>query len=65
MRDGVCKHSSVRLPDLTADWEFRATRDPAERGEKGRCGGERGENTPAKSAETGSESRGFKEEWKN
>ena len=22
MRDGVCKNSSVRLPDLTADWEF-------------------------------------------
>jgi hypothetical protein len=22
MRDGVCKHSSVRLPDLTTDWEF-------------------------------------------
>jgi hypothetical protein len=23
MRDGVCKHSFVRLPDLTVVWEFR------------------------------------------
>ena len=43
---------------------IRATHDFAERGEKGRCGGQR-KNTPAKSAETGSESQGFKEELKN
>jgi hypothetical protein len=42
---------------------IRATHDLAERGEKGRCGGQR-KNTPAKSAETGSESRGFKEDSK-
>jgi hypothetical protein len=64
MRDGVCKHSSVRLPDLTADWEFgpHATllKEARREGVVGR-----GKNTPAKSAETGSESRGFKEEWKN
>jgi hypothetical protein len=22
MRDGVCKNSSVKLPNLTADWEI-------------------------------------------
>jgi hypothetical protein len=64
MRDGVCKHSSVRLSDLTADWEFgsHATLLKEARREGG-VG--RGKNTPAKSAEMRSESQGFKEVWRN
>ena len=61
----MCKHSFVRLPDLIDEWEFgphvtllkEARReDVVGRGEK---------NTPTKSGETGNESWGFKEEWKN
>jgi len=64
MRDGVCKHSSVRLPNLIVDWEFgpHATLLKEERRE-GVVG--RGENNaPTKSGEMGNESRGLKEEWK-
>ena len=64
MRDGVCKHSSIRLPNLIADWEFSPHATPLkETRREGVVGG--GKNASAKSAETGSESRGFKEQMKN
>jgi hypothetical protein len=64
MRDGVCKHSSIRLPDLTVDWEFgqHATLLKEARREGVVS---RGKNMLMKSAETASEPRGFNEEWKN
>jgi hypothetical protein len=65
MRDGVCKHSSVRLPDLTADWEFGPHATLLKEARREGVVGRGKKNVPAKSGETGSESRGFKEEWKN
>ena len=55
MRDGVCKHSSIRLPDLTTDWEFGPHTTLLKEARREGVVGRR-ENTPAKSAETGSES---------
>jgi hypothetical protein len=55
MRDGVCNHSFIRLPNFTIDWEFEPHMTMLKEARREGLVG-RGENTVAKSAEKGIES---------
>ena len=63
MRDGVCNNSSIRIPDLTADWEFGPHVTVLKESRREAMVG-RGKNMLAKSAEMRRESPGLNEEWK-
>jgi hypothetical protein len=62
MRDGVCKHSSTRLPYLTVDWEIGPHMTLLKEARREGVVGKGEKNAHVKSIETENESRGFKKE---